>query len=107
MLEGAGEQDAGFVVFDNVDRSRFELLHNDVLVSFASYSLRGDVVVIPHVETAPAHRGNGYAARLMDGLLDILRATNRTVVPVCPFAAQHIGDNPPFHDLVAALPKGE
>ena len=75
------------------------------VVSFASYRPNPDdeqSIVIPHVETAPEHRGNGYAAELMDGTLQLIRSSDRTVVPRCPFAAGHIRDNPEHHDLVTA-----
>lgn len=90
-------------VVENVTLGRFELLHHGDVVSFASYRTNPDddaSVIIPHVETAPQHRGNGYAAELMDGVLALLRASQRTVVPRCPFAAGHIRDNPDAHDLL-------
>lgn len=87
-------------VVENVHLGRFELLRNGDVVSFADY--RGDdtSIIVPHVETAPEHRGNGYAAELMEGLLGILRSTGRTITPLCPFAARHIRDNEQHHDLL-------
>ncbi len=90
-------------VIENSTLGRFELLDGGEVVSFANYRPNPDdpaSVVIPHVETAPQHRGNGYAAQLMDGVLGLLRDSERTVVPRCPFAAGHIRDNPAHHDLV-------
>jgi len=87
-------------VIENSHLARFELLKNGEVVSFATYRQRENDVVVPHVETAPQHRGNGYAAELMDGLLAILRADGRTITPLCPFAAQHIRDNPHHQDLL-------
>jgi len=57
---------------------------------------------VPHVETFPEHRGQGYAARLMEGLLSIIRADGRTITPLCPFAAGHVRDNEQHHDLLTA-----
>ena len=99
---GATERGA---VVENQTLQRFELLHQGEVVSFASYRPNPDdeqSIVIPHVETAPEHRGNGYAAELMDGTLQLIRSSDRTVVPRCPFAAGHIRDNPEHHDLVTA-----
>lgn len=87
-------------VLENVHLGRFELLKHGEVVSFATYRQRGDDVVVPHVETAPPHRGNGFAAELMEGMLAILRADGRTITPLCPFAAQHIRDNPEHRDLL-------
>ncbi|KAG1648097.1 hypothetical protein GQR58_030091 [Nymphon striatum] len=86
-------------VVENTTLQRFELLRNGDVVSHADYRIDGDRLVVPHVETAAAHRGNGYAAELMDGMLALLRSSNRTIVPLCPFAAQHIRDNEQYHDL--------
>jgi len=88
-------------VVENVEASRFELRDGDELLSLADYRTRDDVIVVPHVETIPAHRGQGNAARLMDGLLEIIRADGRSIVPLCPFAAAHIRDDPAHHDLLA------
>ena len=92
-------------VVENLDESgsgRFELWLDGVLLSFASAREVDGVVTIPHVETAPQYRGNGNAAKLMDGLLGLLRASGRSIAPVCPFAVDHVRSNERHHDLVAA-----
>lgn len=92
--------DDGPAVVENSHLGRFELLRNGEVVSFASYTERDGSVLVPHVETSPEHRGNGFAAELMEGLLGILRADSRTITPLCPFAARHIRDNEQHHDLL-------
>lgn len=101
-LTGAGSDTAEFEVIENAPEGRFELFRDGQVVSIADYRDRDGTVVIPHVATAPEHRGQGYAARLMDGTLDLIRNSQRSVAPLCPFAAQHIRDNPQHHDLLAA-----
>ena len=91
-----------FEVIENSSDGRFELHRDGELVGFAVYSQQGDVTVVPHVETLAEHRGQGYAATLMEGLLDQLRASGRTIVPLCSFAAQHLREHPQHHDLLAA-----
>ncbi|WP_040494500.1 GNAT family N-acetyltransferase [Ilumatobacter nonamiensis] len=86
---------------DEATSSRFELHVNGERVSLADYRIDRDVVTIPHVETAPAHRGNGYAEQLMDGVVESLRANGQTLRPLCPFAADYIHAHPETHDLVA------
>lgn len=101
-VEPIGTTPRGAVV-ENSTLGRFELLHQGEVVSYANYRVNpsdDSSIVIPHVETSPAHRGNGYAAELMDGTLALLRDSGRTVVPRCPFAAGHIRDNPAHHDLL-------
>lgn len=93
-------------VVENIDeahpgRGQFELWLDGQMLSFASFHQADDVVTVPHVETAPQHRGNGYAATLMDGVLGLLRSSQRTITPLCPFAADHVRGNERHHDLVA------
>ena len=87
---------------DNPDRERYELIVDDRIVSIADYRLEGEVVVVPHVETDPELRGRGMADRLMRGMLDDLRARDRRIVPLCPYAAAFIHDHPEDGDLVAS-----
>lgn len=94
----AGE--AKFVVTDEPDQGRFVMHRNGELVGFADYRQNDGAVIIPHVETLMAHRGQGYGARLMDGLLGIVRADGRKVVPLCPFAAEHMTQNEQYRDLI-------
>ncbi len=87
-------------VIDNVALGRFELTEQGH-TSFADYHVRGDVVVIPHVETPPQARGQGTAGRLMAGVLEMIRARGQKVAPHCPYAAAYIQRNPRYRDLVA------
>ena len=87
-------------IVDNAARSRFEL-EEQGLTAFADYHLRGDHLVIPHVEAPPALRGTGAAGRLMTGVLDLIRERGLKVVPSCPYAAAFIQRNPQYQDLLA------
>lgn len=93
-------QAAAPAVIENAHLGRFELLRNGEVVSFASFIQQDQAVIVPHVETAVEHRGNGYADELMEGLLKIVRETGRTITPRCPFAAQHIRENEQNLDLL-------
>lgn len=87
-------------VTDNAAAGRFELRVDGDLIGFAMYSGCDGTVSIPHVETLAEHRGRGNASRLLDGVVDILRATGRSVNPVCPFAVAYFDDHPEHRDLV-------
>jgi predicted GNAT family acetyltransferase len=89
------------IVTDNTEASRFELTVDDILVSTATYSIRDDTVRINHVETDPRERGRGRAAELMAGLLDLIRNSDRSVLPLCSYAVGYTADNPDTHDLLA------
>lgn len=89
------------VVRRNKDLNRFELMEDTAVVAFADFYLSDSVVTVSHVETEPARRGEGNAARLMRGLLDDLRAQDETIVPVCSYAAGFMADHPDDADLLA------
>lgn len=92
-----------FVVVDaGVDGgpARFELHRDGDVVSYATYHVRDGAVVVPHVETLAQHRGNGFADRLMEGMIDILREQERTIVPICSFAAGYLRQRPEHADLL-------
>jgi len=91
-----------FVVTKNTEHGTFELHHNGELVSHADFTKHGNVYAIPHVGTVRSFRGQGHASRLMDGVLQHIRMERSTIVPLCPFAASHIRDNPRWQPLVAA-----
>ncbi len=89
-----------FNVVENREAGRFELHRDAEVVSFATYRERSGGVIVPHVETLAEHRGQGYADRLMAGILDIIASGNRTITPLCPFAAAYIRDNKQHHGLL-------
>ena len=88
------------VVIENPTLSRFELLREGHVVSVAHFRSEGDRIVVPHVETDPAHRGNDFAAELMEGMMALLRSSGRTVTPLCSWAASYLRAHPEHADLV-------
>ena len=89
-----------FEVTDATDAGRFELRRAGELVGFASYRPRDRTVVVAHVETLAPHRGQGYASRLMAGIVGILRRDGRTIEPRCPFAATYLRERPRDADVL-------
>ena len=88
------------VVTDNRAESRFELTEEGA-TAFADYSRRGNVLVIPHVESPDALRGKGTAGRLMEGVVAHARAEGAKIVPICSYAAAWLHRHPEHKDLVA------
>lgn len=80
---------------------RFELLLDGDVVSYAPYRPHGDTIVVPHVETLAPHRGNGYADRLMAGIVEIVRERGQTILPLCWFASGYLGSRPECSDVIA------
>jgi uncharacterized protein len=87
-------------IHDNPDRSRFELDVNGQVV-FATYRRRGPVLVINHVEAPPPLRGTGAAGRLMQGIVDLARAEDLKVAPLCGYAAAWMRRHKDYSDLLA------
>jgi uncharacterized protein len=86
---------------DRPDLGRYELRRDDELLAFADYTVRGDVLELPHTVTVAAHRGQGHAGQLVAFALADIRRAGRRVLPTCWFVAQYIDDHPEFTDLVA------
>ena len=86
----------------DADGSRYELVVDGEVVAVADYRDDGTTVVMHHTYTEPQHRGNGYAAQLVQGALDDLRTRGRTIVPTCWFVAEFVDAHPEYRDLVAA-----
>lgn len=90
-----------FEVVDVPGSNRFELHLGAQRVGHADYVVHDGVMTIPHVETVFRHRGKGFAARLMAGLLADVRRRGLVVRPICPYAADYLRDHPAEHDLLA------
>jgi uncharacterized protein len=88
-------------VVHELDRDRYELTVDGEVLAVAEYRDDGERVVMHHTYTEPRHRGQGYAAQLVEGALDDLRARGRSVVPTCWFVAEFIDGHPEYRDLVA------
>lgn len=73
-------------MIDNREMNRFEREENGALV-FARYDRTRDALVIRHVEAAPVLRGAGAADRLMREIVDLARAEQTPIVPLCGYAA--------------------
>ena len=71
---------------DNRDQGRFEL-DIDGQIAFANYRRSDDGIMIFHVETPRALRGQGVAARLMQHVLEAARAEGRELIPFCSYAS--------------------
>ncbi len=87
-------------VTDNATAQRYELAVDGQTV-FALYRRDGDTVWIRHVEAPVALRGTGAAGRLMHGIMDIARAEQLRVTPLCSYAAFWLQHHSEYHDLLS------
>ena len=79
---------------------RYEYVVDGEPLAVAEYRGDGDVVVLHHTYTDPRYRGRGYAARVVAGALDDLRARGIGVVPQCWYVAEFVAAHPEYRDLV-------
>jgi predicted GNAT family acetyltransferase len=82
------------------EQSRYELVVDGRVVAVAEYQPGPGYVVMNHTHTEPAHRGQGFAGRLVAGALDDLRERDLRVIASCWYVAQYIDEHPEYQDLL-------
>ena len=90
-----------YVVRDNAEELRYEILRDGELLGEIMYRTRPGAIVLAHTEVAPSAEGRGIGSRLVAGALDDIRARGQRVVPLCPFVAAYLRRHPEQSDLVA------
>ncbi len=94
-------------VTDNRAAQRYELRVDGELAGFVQYRVRDGVVVLTHTEVDPAFEGRGLGSALARAALDDVRASGRSVLPLCPFIAGYVRRHPEYVDLVVADRRAE
>ena len=87
-------------VRNNTALNRYEL-DVDGATAFANYRLAPGTVIITHTETPPALRGRGIASKLIEGVLEHIRADGVKVVAGCGFVVDYLNKHPEYRDLMA------
>jgi predicted GNAT family acetyltransferase len=95
------------IVVDNPDQSRFELRVDGELVGWSEYRPAGDSVIVAHTEIDEGHEGRGLGSVLVRGTLEHIRASAKTVIPMCAFTAAYIRRHPEYVDLVDPALRGQ
>ena len=92
-----------YTVADNPEEDRYEVRDQDgSVLGFSAYRRDGDVVVFTHTEVDESLEGQGVGSRLVRGSLDDVRASGRSVRPLCPFVRAYVDWHPEYADLVVA-----
>ena len=84
---------------DNKAEQRFEM-DTDGGLAVAHYRRAAGVITVTHTEVPAALQGRGIASRLVQGVLEAVRAEGAKVVPRCSFVSAYIARHPEFADLV-------
>ncbi|WP_243232731.1 GNAT family N-acetyltransferase [Microbacterium sp. CIAB417] len=91
----------GFVLTDEKDASRYALLRDGQLVSVLDYRDDGSTIALTRAFTVPTFRGQGHAARIVEGAVaDIASRGDRTVDAVCWYVADWFEAHPEHRGLL-------
>ena len=88
------------MVTDNPARHRYEL-PLDGRTAYASYRRDGNVLLVYHTEVPREFEGRGIGSALVKGMLDLARAQDLKVKPLCSFVAAYMQRHPEFSDIRA------
>lgn len=82
------------------DERRYLFSIDGKQVGLTDYVLRGNSIHLTHTEIDPRLRGQGFGARMVQGVLDKIRAeTDYRVVGACPFVADFLSRHPDYQEL--------
>lgn len=97
----AASHDPDLVMRDNSTKGRFEARIGRKVVAFAEYRALRQRIAVVHTKVEPGYAGRGVGRRLVQWLLDDIRARGLKVTPICPFTAAFIERHPTYADLVS------
>ena len=81
-------------------RKRFEITADGEFAGFAEYRDDGRTRIFTHTRVYSEFEGKGVGGELARGALDEARSAGRSIVPLCPFIAHFVTENPEYGDLV-------
>lgn len=88
------------VVAAKPEEGRYELRVGGELVGFAMYRDEHGSRVFFHTEVDPHHHHEGLGHLLVTTALGEMREQGTPVIPLCPFFAAFIRENPDWHDVL-------
>ena len=84
----------------NVAEARYEMQFGHLMV-YANVRKNMNTLYIDYVFAPPELRGRGAAGQFMMQLMDVVRAEQLKVVPICGYAASWLQRHSDYHDLVS------
>ncbi|MGB4137868.1 MAG: GNAT family N-acetyltransferase [Microbacterium sp.] len=95
-----------FDLADEQDASRYTLTRDGVLVSVLDYRDDGSTVALTRAFTLPVFRGQGIAARIVEGAVaDIESRGDRRIDAVCWYVADWFAAHPEKQRLLRERPR--
>jgi uncharacterized protein len=91
--------DLNLEIINNKNANRFETRVQDEL-AVLEYHASSNVMILNHTQVPQHLEGKGVGSFLIKHVLDEARATQFSVVPMCPFVAAYIRRHQEYRDLV-------
>lgn len=83
------------------EQFRYLFERDGEVLGLTSYRRVDGSIHITHTEIQPVLRGQGLGGRMVQQVLDDLRATtSEPIVPVCPFVDRWMDDHREYQDLL-------
>lgn len=76
---------------------------DDTVVGYVDYVSEPYHVVLTHTVIPEAYSGRGYAAQLVQWVLDDIRSTGKQVVPVCSYVRHFIERHPEYAEMAVSV----
>jgi len=77
------------------DARRYTMHLDGTLVAVLDYRTNAGQISFNHTFTNPQHRGNGFAAQLVEfAVNDVEKSTDLTIVPMCWYVGDWFADHP-------------
>lgn len=73
---------------------------NNELVGESTFSASETTWIIDHTYVNDALRGNGYASKLVEKIIENAREANVKIVPLCPYAKKEFAKHPEYSDVL-------
>lgn len=88
-----------YTLVDNSNKKRYEfqLPEHTPLIE---YIRTKDKIYLTHTEVPTALEGQGIGRELVRQVLEDIKAKDLTLIPLCPFVAAYIKENPEWRELV-------
>jgi predicted GNAT family acetyltransferase len=96
------EAPVGAKVVHVPEASRLELRLGERLIGHTDYHRRNNRIAFTHTEVDEPFEGRGLGSLLAEAALNMAAEEGLEVVPLCPFIARYIEENPSYERLVAA-----
>ncbi|TYC02154.1 N-acetyltransferase [Micromonospora sp. WP24] len=106
-MSSEGQASVAEELIDSLDRGRFELYRDGVLVGWLYYThLKPNRYALRHTEVESSHQHQGVAGAMVRRVLDEIRAREGTITAICPFVVDYLSRTTAYADLIDARHPG-